>query len=351
MEHLFNKFIGKKNEKNDPIGSLILKTAYKAGDIRWINYFISKGAKLKGRSDGFEEACRSNNVEVLEHWIKNGGVVPKNPEYECVNNVCLLGNFDMVKLLVESGVDLSDPERNGARIAYRLGLKRTLKYLLDNNAVVGNICRYQLERVYLIEDIGLLKLILEYYDSLGVLERKNKTDTNKGEEPQIINNLDKLNADHVKKYKITKTLLEKDDIETLQLVLTRFPDIDGASYLLGSAIRSNKLEAAKLLLKDTTTLENSEYNYVYEACKNNNMDILMLLFEKGENVEIGDGNEVIQVCENNNLEMLKNLLERNPNLVLNQDYGLKEAIYHKNVETIKLLIDHGADDSEHRESI
>ncbi|OMH79891.1 putative ankyrin repeat protein L56 [Zancudomyces culisetae] len=134
-------------------------------------------------------------------------------------------------------------------------------------------------------------------------------------------------------------------------MLTRFPDIDGASYLLGSAIRSNKLEAAKLLLKDTTTLENGEYNYVYEACKNNNMDILMLLFEKRTKVEIGDGSEVIQVCENNNLGMLKHFLERNPNLVLNQDYGLKEAIYHKNVETIKLLIDHGADDSEHRESI
>ncbi|OMH78812.1 putative ankyrin repeat protein L25 [Zancudomyces culisetae] len=124
--------------------SLILKTAYKAGDIDWIDYFISKGAKLKGRSDGFEEACKSDKVEVLEHWIKNGGVIPKNSRYECINMACLLGNFDMVKLLVENGVDLSDPTRNGVRIACRLGLKRTLKYLLDNNAVVEGVGDHQL---------------------------------------------------------------------------------------------------------------------------------------------------------------------------------------------------------------
>ncbi|OMH79530.1 putative ankyrin repeat protein L25 [Zancudomyces culisetae] len=125
--------------------SLILRTAYKAGGIGWIDYFISKGAKFNGESDGFEEACRSNKVKALEHWIKNGGVVPKNPKYECINMACLLGNFDMVKFLVESGVDLSNPERNGVRIACRLGHKKTLKYLLDNKAVVGNICRYRLE--------------------------------------------------------------------------------------------------------------------------------------------------------------------------------------------------------------
>ncbi|OMH78528.1 putative ankyrin repeat protein L25 [Zancudomyces culisetae] len=126
-------------------GNLILKTAYKAGDIGWIDYFIGKGAKFDEESDVFEEACKSDKVEVLEHWIKNGGVVPKNPEYPCINMACLLGNFSMIKLLVESGVDLSNPERNGVRIACRLGQKKTLKYLLDNKAVVGNICRYRLE--------------------------------------------------------------------------------------------------------------------------------------------------------------------------------------------------------------
>ncbi|OMH80489.1 putative ankyrin repeat protein L25 [Zancudomyces culisetae] len=125
--------------------SLILRTAYKGGDINWINYFISKGIRLEGGSDGFDEAIRSNNIEVLEHWVRNGGVIPKNPEYECINMACLLGNFDMVKLLVESGVDLSDPERNGVRIACRLGLRRTLKYLLDNNAVVDGVPHYQVE--------------------------------------------------------------------------------------------------------------------------------------------------------------------------------------------------------------
>ncbi|OMH79919.1 putative ankyrin repeat protein L25, partial [Zancudomyces culisetae] len=134
---------------------LILKTAYKAGDIGWIDYFISKGARFKKRSDGFEEACKSDKVEVLEHWIKNGGVIPKNPEYECINMACLLGNFDMVKLLVENGVDLSDPTRNGVRIACRLGFKKTLKYLMNNNAVIEGVFHHQLEYACLTESLEL----------------------------------------------------------------------------------------------------------------------------------------------------------------------------------------------------
>ncbi|OMH82137.1 putative ankyrin repeat protein [Zancudomyces culisetae] len=190
--------------------NLILRTAYKSGNIDWINYFISKGAKLKGGSDGFEDVCKSNSIEVLQHWIKNGGVVPMNPEYECINMACLLGNFDMVKLLVENRVELSDPEYNGVRIACRLGFKRTLKYLLNNNAVVGDNCRYQLERVCVVGDIGLVKMILEYYDGLGVLEMRENTNTKDGELKDV-SWLDDENAECVEEYKITKTLLERGE--------------------------------------------------------------------------------------------------------------------------------------------
>ncbi|OMH84192.1 putative ankyrin repeat protein L63 [Zancudomyces culisetae] len=436
--------------------SLILKTAYRAADIGWIDYFIGKGAKFKGRSDGFEEACKSDKVEVLEHWIKNGGVVPKNPQYQCINMACLLGNFNMVKLLVENGVDLGDPKTNGARIAFRLGFRRTLKYLLDNNAVVGNICRYQLERACLVDDIELVKMILEHYDRLGVLERKDKTNT-KNEEAQDISCFDSGNTDLSEEYKITKTLLEKgkpiqnsdlldvirlvaiansteslelllaykfnfndiykilkisvqlgnleavkvflrndfnvngdtvilktalvskkdkmaglllqhgakvgrdiycyqeylnlDDIETLQLMLTCCPEIGGNSSLLQYAIEKNKIETVKLLLKDTITFEDSEYNYILWACEINDLEILKFLLAKGANIREGGESGVIEACKNNNLEMLKLLLERNPNLVLEKVYGLETAIELENMEMVNLLIKYGADTSEYIESI
>ncbi|OMH84296.1 putative ankyrin repeat protein [Zancudomyces culisetae] len=436
--------------------SLILRTAYKAGDIDWIDYFISKGAKLRDESDGFEEACESDKVEVLQHWMKNGGVVPKNPEYPCINMACLLGNFDMVKLLVKNGVELSDPARNGIRISCRLGFKKTLKYLLDNNAAVGNLCRYQLEYACLIEDIRLVKTILAYYVGLGVLQKKDKTDT-KEEELQHDLFLGHENTVCSKEYRITKILLDRgkpmqngdllygintaiktnnieilkllltykidlndageiaefavqmgnievvklllenglsvmdytnildvplkanniemvrlllehgvkidkysyyikeypnlDNIETLQLILNYCAELGGVSRLLESAILNDKLEATKLLLKDTTTLENNELDFVFYACRNNSLEILKLLFEKGLKVKRGCDSGVVQTCENNNLEMLRLLLKRNPNLVLKKDYGLKEAVKHGNVEMIKLLIKYGVDASAHREWI
>ncbi|OMH78738.1 hypothetical protein AX774_g7865 [Zancudomyces culisetae] len=108
---------------------------------------------------------------------------------------CLLGNFDMVKLLVENGVNQSGPERYGVRIACRLGPKRTLKYLLDNNSTVGNICRYQLERACLVQDTRLVKMILGRNDSLGVLEKRDNTDTEKREKARFISSFDNENTD------------------------------------------------------------------------------------------------------------------------------------------------------------
>ncbi|OMH82271.1 putative ankyrin repeat protein L25 [Zancudomyces culisetae] len=247
MQKLFNIFIGKRNEKIDPTGSLILRTAYKAGDIGWIDYFISKGAKLNGRSDGFEEACRSDKFEVLQHWIKNGGVVPKSPEYPCINMACLLGNFDMVKLLVESGVDLSNPERNGIRIACRLGLKKTLKYLLNKKATLGNICRYQLERACLIEDIGLVKMILQYYDGLGVLERKDESGTKKIENSEHGLFLSDEKINNIEEYNITKTLLERSQ------PIQNYDLLDGIKV----AARTNNTEILKMLLAYNINLSDS----------------------------------------------------------------------------------------------
>ncbi|OMH82507.1 putative ankyrin repeat protein [Zancudomyces culisetae] len=433
--------------------SLILRTAYKAGDVNWINYFISKGAKLKGKSDGFEEACKSNKVEVLQHWIRNGGVVPKNPEYPCINMACLLGNFDMVKLLVENGVDLRNPARNGAGVSRRLGLKRTLKYLLDNNASLGNVCGYKLEYACFIEDVELVKMILDYYDGLEVLERKENTDKMSVEKAESYSNLSNKHSDCFEKYKYTKFLLERgkpiqsndllnaikatvavanieilklllsykielnndpeilrffvrvgsvevlkillenglsikgdpsilklaikikneettrlllrhgamvisdmyylannfnlDDIETLQLMLDYCPGISDGQYLIYIAIETNKLEAVKLLLKNTTELPINVSGCVLRACKSNNPEMLKLILEKGAKIDEGYESGVIQACENNNLEMLNVLFEKRPNLVLNRRYGLQEACDRKNVEMIKLLLKYGANTIEH----
>ncbi|OMH78604.1 putative ankyrin repeat protein [Zancudomyces culisetae] len=391
--------------------------------------------KLKGGSDGFEEACKSDKVEVLKHWIRSGGMVPKNPKHSCINMACLLGNFGMVKLLVENGVDLSDPNQN--------------------NATLGNICGYQLEYACFIENIELVKTILEYYDGLGVLERKDKINTKKRKRVQDFDCLDHENTGKLEEYKITKTLLEKGeniqnsdllngvkiaiemdniktlkillaykidfcnhsevliavignknidmiklllknglnvktnkyiinlalgtknfeiirlllehgvqvdkdsdyldclitgDIKILKLVLSYRPYIGGSSRLLETAIELNKLEAVKLLLKDTTSLKDSKYNHVLQACKRNNTEMLKMLLEKGARLTRGRKSGVIQACENNNLKMLKLLFENNARL-LKKDYGLREACYHRNLELIKLLLKYGADISRHIGSI
>ncbi|OMH85046.1 putative ankyrin repeat protein L25 [Zancudomyces culisetae] len=327
--------------------SLILRTAYKAGDIDWIDYFISKGAKLRDESDGFEEACESDKVEVLQHWMKNGGVVPMNPEYPCIKMACLKGNFDMVKLLVENGVDLSDPEYNGVRIACRLGLKRTLKYLLNNNAVVGDNCRYQLERVCVVGDIGLVKMILEYYDGLGVLEMRENTNTKDGELKNV-SWLDDENTDCVEEYKITKTLLKNGEpiqnsdlfdrviaavilanIEILKLLLSYNFDSNIASKILKFAVQLENIDVVKALLENDLSPKDDS-SIIDIAFKTNNSEIVRLLLQYG--AKIGKySSELTKYLNLNGVEKLQLILNYCPEID-GASYLLQDSIRENYVE-------------------
>ncbi|OMH85634.1 putative ankyrin repeat protein [Zancudomyces culisetae] len=375
--------------------SLILRTAYKAGDIGWIDYFISKGAKLNGRSDGFEEACKSDKVEVLQHWIKNGGVVPKSPEYPCVNMACLLGSFAMVKLLVESGVDLSNPELNGVRVACRLSLRRTLKYLLDNNAEIKGVRHHQLEYACTIEDVEMLKMILEHYESSGILERKNNTDTEGGKETKDISTLDNLNSDHVKEYKFSKTLLEKGEpiqnidlldavkasvavanVKIFKMLLTYKLDLNCDSQILSAPIETEKIEIAKLLLENGIDAKNNT-RILNMALKTKNAEVIRLLLRNGAKVYkyshdlkyfdlddtetlqlmltccpemCGDSPLLEHAIEKNKLGVVKLLLKDVASLNDNEYNYVFWACENDNLEILKLIFEKGAKIREGSES-
>ncbi|OMH82819.1 putative ankyrin repeat protein L63 [Zancudomyces culisetae] len=389
------KIIVENGADIDLHNSMFLRTAFKVGDIDWIDYFISKGAKLKGGSDGFEEACRSNKIEVLKHWIKNGGVVPKNPEYECIKMACLLGNFDMVKLLVESGVDLSNPERNGVRIACRLGLKRTLKYLMDNNAILGNICRYQLERVCLIRNIDLVKTILEYYDGLGKLEKWNKKNIKKGRKLKIINHLDQQNTDRLDEYSLTKALLEKGEpihnsdlldgveaavivanTEVLGLFLTYEFNLDDIYKILRIAVQLGNTDVVKVFMDNGFIIE-SNLDIVNIALETKKIEMVGLLLQHDaknksnsdflrhinlDNIEtlqlilaccpeIGDDSSLLQhAIEKNNIEAVKLLLKNTRSLKHIEYNYVLWACEINDLEILKLLLEKGAKIREGSES-
>ncbi|OMH78833.1 putative ankyrin repeat protein [Zancudomyces culisetae] len=334
-------------------GSLILRTAYKAGDICWIDYFISKGMKLEGESDGFEEACKSDKVEVLEHWIKNEGVVPKNSRYECINMACLLGNFDIVKLLVDNGMDLSDPKRNGVRIACSLGLRRTLKYLLDNNAAIDGTCHYQLEYACMIEDIGLVKMILEYYDSLGVLKKRENIDM-KGRGKvltELFLNIESSNCSE--ECWITKTLLERgepiqnidlleavktsiktNNIEILKILLTYNIDLNSDYKILMFAVQVGNIEVVKLLLKNGLSVKNNS-SIVDVALETNNVDMIRFLLQYG--AEVLSCSLQLKYFNIDDIETLHLMLDCCPDIV-GASPLLQSAIEKNNLEVVKLLL-------------
>ncbi|OMH83091.1 putative ankyrin repeat protein L25, partial [Zancudomyces culisetae] len=193
-----------------------------------------------------------------------------------------IGNFDMVKLLVESGVDLSDSNRNGVLAACKLGLKRTLKYLSDNNAVMDYICICYLKRAYIDNDIELVEMILEYYVDLGTLKRRINSDKKEREGLQDHSHLDNENSDRFEEYKVVKTLLEKckpienydllnvmemaiswELFDVLKLLATyeiKFHIDTSYSYnIFNTAIINENIEMVEYLLKNRYIIEGSQF--------------------------------------------------------------------------------------------
>ncbi|OMH79625.1 putative ankyrin repeat protein L25 [Zancudomyces culisetae] len=151
---------------------LVLRTAYKSGDIGWIDYFIEKGAKLGTEGYcGLDEACQSDNIEVLKHWFRNGGTVPTDPKHNGVRVASSVGNFEMVRLLVKNGACLSDPTYSGIKEACELNHQEILKYLVKNNAAVGDLEYYQWENAVMTGDVKLANMILEYYANMRMSKK------------------------------------------------------------------------------------------------------------------------------------------------------------------------------------
>ncbi|OMH81212.1 putative ankyrin repeat protein L25 [Zancudomyces culisetae] len=214
-------------ENGAPINShyfLVLRTAFRAGSIKWIDYFISKGARLGTEGyNGVSEACESGEVAVLRYLLKRGAIVDGESQFNGIKIACKLGNLQMVKLLVEKKADLSDPRYNGIKEACESNSLQILKYLLDKKAIVGDLHHSGLDKACLTGNIELVKMLIKH----------------------------------------------KVDLHS--------PKNNG----IKEACKANSLEIVKLLVKSGAKPEDVEYNGICEACENNNFELVNFLIKDG----------------------------------------------------------------------
>ncbi len=114
--------------------------ACRRGDVDLVRSMVESGVDARmENSYAVSAAAENNSVEVVRYLIEQGVDVRENDE-DALLNACIKGHFEVVKLLVEAGSDVSFEEECGENRALLAacseGYCDIVGYLIDNGANV-----------------------------------------------------------------------------------------------------------------------------------------------------------------------------------------------------------------------
>ncbi|OMH83537.1 putative ankyrin repeat protein L63 [Zancudomyces culisetae] len=317
---------------------LVLKTAYLMGDIKWIDYFTSKGAKLGTRENsGLKEACESDNVNVLQHWLSQYKESTLNFENPALNLACERNNFAMVQLLVNQGVDLGDSRLNGIEQASKLNDREILEYLLRKNAPIGNFQHCELERACMSGDISVVRLILEHNNRLSLAEKSGSNTVIReaglirfDENPWCVTTYHTQGLDVSHNYSLAEAIIKNG------YILDNNDLIDG----LWAAVTTGRSEIARLLLDYGTNIR-EDVSLLTVAVEMSNIEMVSLLLEYG--ASMGENSGMLGLAlEMDNVNIFR-LLLKNGLKITNNSYGISYDVNINSIATTQLLLEYHPD--------
>ncbi|OMH80370.1 putative ankyrin repeat protein [Zancudomyces culisetae] len=319
---------------------LVLRTAYKAGNIWWIEHFISKNAKVGTEEfNGINEACESGKIEVLKHLIGFSPPTKKETIYNGIRAAVGHDNFEMVKLLVEKVADLSDSKYNGIREACASNNEEMVKYLFKNGASLGRACNTGLSEACLLGNAKIVKILIDSHVDLKYTHANGINEACTSNSLEIVKlltsagaKLDGLPSNGV--YEACKN----NNLELVRFLLQHGAQVGQLQSVINYAAEVNNLELVKLLLQYGAQIHKEPYSGTHEAFKNDNLEMLRLLCKHGAKITPNPYCGMAEACKNNNLEMVCFLLRKNPSLVSNADYGIREVCKNRNTTIARALV-------------
>jgi len=309
--------------------------------------------------------CKNENVDIrkAENLIKKF----KTIDIFFLNCAILHNNFEIVKLLIEHGVDLNNKINDMYPIMHACFHKnyKITQLLLENGADVNiknDKDNYPIMYACFANSFELVKLLIDNNASIYVKNCFDKTPLS------IIcknNNLNilklffdtefDLENNIYKKYKylkLWKHLHDKIDIFNLLIQENIFVDICYIQFefsLLIYICKSNNFKILKLIIDniDKKYINYSDYLYIsplFVSCKNNNIEIIKYLLKNGA-TDSSKESVFSPLCYNNNFEIIKLLIEYNFNVNVIDNKNCTPLVYaakNDNLEIIEYLLNNGA---------
>lgn len=117
---------GAKVDLSNQYGATVLMAAAENGDLEYFKFLERLGASREGilsykkiNRDLLEVAIKAENLKIALHLLKTGF----NPRADVLNKSKFVCNTELIDLLVDKGIDLSQQDKNGNTILHKAAIR------------------------------------------------------------------------------------------------------------------------------------------------------------------------------------------------------------------------------------
>ena len=286
------------------------------GDLNLVKQLVEKGVEISDSSVG--QAIRDDDFNLLKYLVEKNAPIPDRTVAEAIY---YNGNFDIVKYLVEKGAPLEAAVTNAALI----GNLDIVKYLIEKGAKIPA------DIIGTAAGSGNFNLV-KYLLSNGA-EIDNKA---------VSSAVSKGNVDFVK-YLLSKGA--KIDDAAVQVAMAH-KNLEMANYLIdqGAIINSQAIDYAIDIAKKDNSFTFVEYllekggpitsKLIEYAIRNNKLDIIKHFIEKGSKISNDASKAAIYM---NDLNLLKYLVAKGGKIPSEIDYAVANGYF----DIVKYLVEKG----------
>ncbi len=268
-----------------------LDRAISFGDFNLVKHLVEKGVEIP--QSGVDAAAYYNDLNMLKYLVDKGATISD----DTLENAASNGYSDIVKYLAEKGAAFGVAVSNAAL----RGNMDMVQYLIKKGAkvpddIVGSAVSS--------DNLNLVKYFIDH--GFKIPDRA-----------------------------ITSAIAKSDD-NILQYLLSKGAKIDNQA--VGMAILYKKLKLANYFIDQGATIDNNAVNYAINiAEKDNDFSLIQYLLEK----EAPITKQLIDYAiKNNKLNIIKDFIEKGSKI--NKD-AAKSAIYANDINLLQFLIEKGAD--------
>ncbi|PVZ98002.1 hypothetical protein BB558_006006 [Smittium angustum] len=263
---------------------------------------------IKKNKHNLQEACSNGYLNIVKDLVENGVDIHENNEI-ALKKASENGHLNVVKYLVEKGANIHSDQDWALGMASKSGHLDVVKYLVEKGAKVQAGENFALGIACWNKRLDIAKYLIE-------------------------NGADIIAETHWKQiFKDKNTHL--DVVDYLLERGLKFCQKD-ISILLAASLKG-RLDIVKCLVENGVDIHTNDDTALREAVLNGRLDVVKYLVKNGANVHAQNDYALRWASENGHLETVKCLVENGAKIRANNDEAIRLALKNKHLKLVKYL--------------